>query len=55
MVLEHMLRRLWRTFDGDFGDIISNMKRHLESVAPAVQLAAMKESTQHYEGIRVLH
>lgn len=53
MILEHLLRRIWRTFDADFGDVISEMKRHLESVPPAVQLAAIQENHQQHAGIMI--
>lgn len=50
-VVEHLARRIWKTFDADFGDVISEMKRHLDSISPAVQLAAIKQSHQQHEGI----
>lgn len=50
-----MMRRVIRSFDGDFGDVISNMQQHLASIAPAVQLAAIKQSKQHYEGMALLY
>lgn len=50
-VVEQLARRVWKTFDVDFGGVISEMKRHLDSIPPAVQLAAIKESHQQHEGI----
>lgn len=51
--VEQLSRRIWKSFDADFGDVISEMKRHLDSIPPAVQLAAIKENRGHHEGIRI--
>lgn len=55
IILEHLFRRIWKTFDADFGDVISEMQRHLDSVPPAVQLAAIKENHQQQAGIMILN
>lgn len=50
MASEHVFVRVIRTFDSDYGDVLSNMKRHLDSIAPATQLAAVEQSRDQYKG-----
>lgn len=41
--LGYLTRWNWNTFDSDFGGVISNMKRHSDLIAPAMQPTTMKE------------
>lgn len=40
------------TFDTDFGEVMASMKRHLDSIPPAVQVEAIKENRRQHEGIK---
>lgn len=41
-----------KTFDSDFEEILSNMKRHVQTVSPAAALGGMMEARSHNESER---
>ncbi|KAL0634818.1 hypothetical protein Q9L58_006251 [Maublancomyces gigas] len=49
--LVYTMRRVVRTFDSDFGDVMSSMKRHLDSIVPAAQLAGLTQSKAQYQDL----
>lgn len=46
---ENNLRKLRKAFGGDFGNVVSNMARHLDSVSPVMHPAARSQDNQGYE------
>lgn len=50
---ENNLRKLRKAFCGDFGNVISNMARHLDSVSPVMHSNALSQSNQGYQDGRL--
>lgn len=44
------LRAVAKTFDSDFGDVMQNMKRHVDAIDPTAMLGAHIEAKNHHEG-----
>lgn len=41
-----------KTFDSDFGEVMQNMKRHVDAIDPTAMLGAHIEARNHHEGKR---
>ncbi|KAI5844036.1 hypothetical protein DFP73DRAFT_75435 [Morchella snyderi] len=47
-VIKYVFRRAVKTFDSDFEEILSSMKRHVQAIDPAANLGGIIEARQNY-------